>query len=323
MPTTLPSLTRSIDDYFVSTWYEIRPTAVDQILDAIVMWAALKDFGCMTTQVGGEYITRTVRYGEATTKAVVKGDVLNDGEPELETMARWTWRYLSSHVQRSAIDDQKNNGKNKIKSLVATRLQAAKEAMEQDYEAKLLQAEVTAETGKEIQGFNDIVPAYANRATGTYGAISRANTWWQPKYKQLTAPYDVNLLTDMKNLYNTVHNNQTPPNLIITDQTLFELYEDFALDASQIVKSNGNKLADLGFEVLMFKGKPMIWTPNITANNMLFMNMKYVELVYDPQMWFDMTEWKAIPKQLERIAHIISACNLISSQLRRHGRLYA
>jgi len=318
----IPSLTRTIDDYFVSTWYEIRPEAVDNILDALVVWVALREKGCFKTQVGGQYITRTVRYGEASTKAVTKGDTFEQGEPSLETMAMWTWRYLSSHVQRSIFDDQKNNGKFKIKSYVGTRLQAAREALEQQYEADVLRAVVTAETGKNIQGLNDIVPAYGSRATGTYGKISRSNAWWVPKYKATTAPIAVNLVSDMKNLFNTIANGKEGPNLIISDQGLFEIYEDFALDMSQIVKNSGSQMADLGFDVLKFKGQDMIWTSNMTSNNMLFLNTNYIDVVYDPQLWFDMTEWKPIALQGERIAHILSAMNIVSDQLRRHGRLY-
>ena len=36
--TTLPSLTRTIDDAFLTTWFEIREEAIDNILDATVIW---------------------------------------------------------------------------------------------------------------------------------------------------------------------------------------------------------------------------------------------------------------------------------------------
>lgn len=319
----LPSLTKTIDDYFLSTWYEIRPEAIDNILKATPVWAALKAAGCMTSQVGGEYITRTVKYATSgVTKEIAKGDTLGQGEPELETMAMWTWRYLSTHVQRSLLDDQKNNGKFKIKSLVQTRLQDANDTLVQKYETEALKAIVTDETGKGIQGLNDLLPSYANRATGTYGKISRSNTWWQANYKQLTTPIAVNLVSDMNNLYNTCYNGQTPPNLILTTQALYETYSDFALDMSQIVKDTGGQLVDLGFEVQRFRGKPMIWSPNVTAGDMMFLNTKFIEVVYDPNLWFDMTEWKVLPLQTERIAHIICACNIVGAQPRRHGLLY-
>ena len=322
MATTLPEMTRRIDDAFVHTWYEIRPTAIDNILNATPVMAALRSMGCFKSQVGGEYITRTIRYGIKTATAIRKGSVLAQGEDPIETMARWTWRYFASHVQRSLIDDQKNAGTAKIKSLVETKTAAARDALTQKMEGQFLAAEVTDETGDEFQGLNDIIPAFANRATGTFGALARSNAWWVPKYKATTAPIPVNLLDDMKNLYNTIGDNIEPPNLIIFDQGLFETYEDYALDASQIIKDAATKLADLGFTVLRFKGVPIIWTSNMTANNGLFLNTKYIDVVYDPNVWFDSTGWKPIPLQLERIMHIINTMNTVCSSLRRQGRLY-
>ena len=98
-----------------------------------------------------------------------------------------------------------------------------------------------------------------------------------------------------------------------------EIYEDFALDRTQIVK--GGRLADLGYEELKFKGKSLVWSDNVTAGTMLFLNTEFIEVVYDPEVWFEMTAWKPIPLQTERIAHIICTMNLICTQLRRQGWL--
>ena len=322
MATTLPTLTRTIDQIFTSSWYEIRAEVIDNILDATPVTAALRGAGCFKPQKGGLFITRTVRYGTETSTAVSKGDTLSQGEPELDTMGRWTWRNLAVHVQRSLFDDQQNSGPSMIKSLVSARLEAAKDSLSQKIESQLLGTAVTGETGKEFQGLNDLVIAYASRATGTYGKIARTNTWWRPQYKDCTDPYSVTLLSDMKNLYNTVGANMELPNLLLTTQTLFEAYEDYALDQSQIIKDAGTRMADLGFDVLRFKGKPLIWSANVTAGDMMMLNTKYIDVVYDPNLWFDATGWKPIPLQTERIMHIICTLNVVSSQLRRQGLLY-
>jgi len=325
---TLPELTRQVDDAFTETWYEIRPDAIDNILDATVVWAALKGLGCLKTQVGGEFITRTIAYGTESAIEVEKGDVLSQGEPELETVAMWNWRYTSSHVQRSLFDDQKNAGKSKIKDYKAKRLKAARRSLVDLYETNLFRDIDTTETvavHKGNAGLNDVIAPYASYATGTHGKIERSNTWWQNKYKALTLPIAVNLLSDMRNLFNTVQANQEPPNLIITDQTLFEMYEDFGVDAIQIIKDESSRLVDLGFTVQRFKGKPMIWTDNVqisSASQMLFLTTEFIEIVYDPNMWFDMTNWKDIPLQATRIAHILSAMQMIGTQPRKQGRLY-
>lgn len=340
MATTLPSWTRALDNQFVETWYTIRPEAIDNILLATVVWAFLKEKGCFKPQRGGDTITRTIKYAVGVTPdAVSKGDTLPMGVVETETMARWTFRNLVANVQRDTITDRENAGKDKIKDYVAKRLKEARDALMQRYETDVLRAVTTDESGKNIQSLRDILPAYASAATGTYGAINRpatyaqiaatngvyapatGNTWWGPKYKQMTTPFEVNLVSDMKILYNSVHNNQEPPTCLMCDQGTFELYEEFGVDKVQIVKDAGSMLVDLGFEVLRFKGKPMFWSPNIAASNVLMYNTNHVECVYDPGLWFDSTGWKEIPNQMDRVMHIMSAMNIITEQPRRHGNL--
>lgn len=336
MATTLPQLSETLDNAFLHTWYQIRPQATDNILNGTPVMAWLKEKGCFKKQVGGRYITRTVFYDYPTPTAVVKGDSLGQGEMETETMGVWTWRYIATPIQRSLFDDQQNAGPDKIRDYVATKLQRARSGFSQKHESDFLGTTVTAETGKAMQGLNDIVPIVGDRASGTYGKIARpttfasdlptvGNTWWTPKYKQITGPIDVTLVSDMKTMFNTVQNNQEPADGLITDQTTYELYEEFGVDAAQIMMNGTTKkILDLGFEALQFKGATMLWTPNATASNIMFLNSAYIDVVYDPNMWAAMTPWKDTSggTTAERIAHILSAITAVSDQLRRHGRLY-
>jgi len=338
MATTLPTYTRTLDDAFVSTWYEIREDAIDNILNATPVWNVLFNSGAFTEQVGGEIITRTIAYGEIAPEQVKKGHVMTPSEPKLDTLAHWDWRYIASNIQRSTFTDQKNNGPSKIKDYVGRRITAARDGLEQQYETDIWAAFVSAEGGDGISSLNDMIPLVTNRTSGTYGKIARpssytdntlgvdipdgGNEWWGPSYYEgVWATVDVDLLTDMKKLYNGIHLNQDAPNLIIMDQTMFEYYEDFAIDISQIIKDETTRLADMGFEVLRFKGKPVIYSSNITDKNALFLNTDWIEVVYDPQLWFDMTDWKPQAFEFDRAAQIVCAANMISTQLRRHGRL--
>lgn len=337
MATTLPTYLRTLDDDFVNTWYEIREEAIDNILNATPIWNVLLNAGSFDEQVGGEIITRTIRYGEITPEQVRKGHVMTPSEPKLETLAIWDWRYLASNIQRSVFTDQKNNGPSKIKDYVGGRITAARDGLEQKFETDLWGAFTSGEGGDGIASLNDMVPLITNRTTSTYGKIARpssyatsngvaspdaGNTWWGSKYVAGTwATVDVDLLTDMKLMYNAIHQNQSAPNLIVMDQIMFEHYEDFAIDISQIIKDETTRLADLGFEVLRFKGKPVIYAAGITDQNALFLNTDWIEFVYDPQLWFDMTDWKPQAFEFDRAAQILCAGNLITTQPRRHGRL--
>ena len=336
---SLPTLVRTIDDAFTHTWYEIRAEAIDNILDANVVTAALRAKGCFTPQTGGEYITRTIRYGEKSTKNVKKGDTLSHGETQLKTMARWEWKYISAHIQRSLQDDQKNQGKFKIASLVEDRIQAAKEALDDTIETTLMTLPLAAAGGtaaevkamrleRDPNSLYNFMPggtdqgatsAYGASDDYTFGEIGLDNAWWQAQYLTASIPHAINLLDQMKNHYNTIGENKAYPDLIITNQTLFESYENYALDMSQIVKDNGTKLADLGYEVLKFKGKDMVWTAKVATNLVLMLNTDFIEIVYDPSVWFDMGEWKHTQLQAERIAHIFATMQVICTQPRRQG----
>ena len=141
MATTLPTLTRTLDDDFMNTWYEIRAMIEDQVTSATVLWAALKFYGCLTPQEGGEYITRSIRYGQASTQRFSKGKVLTQRVVKLDTMARWDWKYFLVDVNRSLVDDLKNAGPFKIKDYLTARMEAARDALIQDAETYLTQWE--------------------------------------------------------------------------------------------------------------------------------------------------------------------------------------
>ena len=348
---SLPTLTRTIDDAFTHTWYEIRAEAIDNILDANVLTAAFRDRGMFKTQIGGEFITRTIRYGTKTAQTIQKGDTLSSGEDEITTMARWDWKYMEAHIQRSLQDDQKNSGKFQIKSFVDTKIMAAKDALDTLVESTFLEdpgtdanttggmndAEIKAmRATRDVNSLYNMMPGaegtnntenvtadaqFDGNSAYEFGNIGLDNSWWRANYKSATAPMALNLLSDMKNLYNTCTKGLESPNLILMDQDLFEAYEDFALDMTQIVQNTGSHLADLGYDVLKYKGKDVVWTPGMTDNRCLMLNTNYIEVVYDPNVWFDMTEWKVAQLQLERIAHIVSTMQLIGTQPRRNGWL--
>ncbi|MHA2064914.1 MAG: phage major capsid protein [Candidatus Thorarchaeota archaeon] len=350
MPVTLPSLTRTIDDDFTNTWYEIRPDVVDNILDATILWMALKDFGCLTPQVGGEYVTRTVGYGEKSTQRIQKGTVLTQSAPDLDTMGIWNWRYFVVDINRSTIDDAKNAGKFRIKSYLARRLEAARNAIVQDLETYVHQWGAYYSGVAQPNGLYDICPANtAETAVGagsasdsqqsgtSNGGISRAdgNEWWTnwcafdgatedttDREVATNASYTVNLLPDMRHFFNLISANQESPNFIICDQNMYEAYEDEASDRQQIVRNAFTKQAvDLGFEAQTFKGATFTYSGKLAGSLHLFMlNMNHIEFVYDPNLWFDMTDWKDTANQLERVAYIVCMTpGLITDQPRRHG----
>jgi hypothetical protein len=346
---TLPSLTRSIDDDFVNTWYEIRDMVIDQVLNATILWAALKTFGCLTAEDGGEYITRTVRYGQPSTQRFSKGSTLTQTPVKLDTMARWDWRFFLVDVNRSLVDDMKNSGPYRIKSYLTARLEAARDALEQDLDTYLFQWGAYYSGDAQPNGLYDIVCNYTaesavgdgsasdSQASGTSnGNIDRSNNFWKNwvAYNDASAsdttkiagatnePYSLNLVPDLRHIYNKVNASQEPPNLILMDQDIYEAYEDEVVDKLQIVRNAFTRLAgDLGFEAITYKGATMSYSSKLASTKHVFLlNMNHIELPYDQKAWFDPVNWKETTNQLESVMYIVCMTpGLITAQPRRHG----
>lgn len=331
---TLPTFTRVIDQAFTDTFFDIQSEVTDQILLQTPVAAVLKMSGCFKPKVGGKLISRTVGYGVKTAIDLELGDTLTSAQTELDTEAFWTFKKFGVAIQRDTFTDRENQGEDAIKDYVQRQMEAAVDAAGQRFEALLLGAYKALETGKTMQGLNDMIPpGTVSRSTNLYGGIARpttfandlptvGNTWWSPRYLQFVAPVEVNLETNMRALYNSISENTAPPDQIITTKALFEIYEEFASERSQIVMGKDTGLANLGFDELFFKGKSITWSPNMTAGNMLMINTAFIDVVYDPTLWFSMGDWVPEIGTERRQASLLCAGNLISDQLRRHGRLY-
>ncbi len=354
---TLPSLTETIDDTFMNTWYEIRSDMIDNVLESNVFWLALREFGCLKSQVGGRFITRSIGYGQKTTQRFQKGSVLDQSIVPADTMGIWQWRFFLTDVNRTYIDDRVNSGPLQIKSYLARRLEVAREALTTDIEKYAMQWGGAYDAPLQMNGLWNINPstvtqtAAANafsdtennspvQATGTdNGNISRAggNTWWRNWVMAaasqvdstkiagaVTNPYSLNLVPDMDHLFNCISANRESPNFILTEQNIYEAYTDEVRDKYQIVRNGFSELAqDLGFETVTYRGATMTWTPWLAGSYCThFLNMNHIDVVYHPNAWFDMDDWKETASQLERVAYIVCmTTGLLTAQPRRHGVL--
>ncbi len=335
----IPTLSETLNTEFTNTWYEIRAEAVDAILDATPITALLRMKGVFTPQVGGRKIERTIRYGQKTAFVFDKGDVLPVTEEELTTVAFFDWAYFGVPITRSFQDDQQNQGQFQIANYLTKRLSAAQDELARKLEV-IIMAEVIHAGGKEPLSLFDYIPDtsspdyFDGTSTYTYGGINRDNLYWEHEDFTATSgsstvnqngiktgPASLTMLDDMTNAYNTTGKQLQTPDVIITTQTLFEVYEAFAVSKEQLIRDDTTKMADLGFEVLRFKGKPLTWSANMTSSQMLMITTKFLNIVFDPTAWFDMTSWERPERQLEQVAYILSAMQIVGENPRFNARI--
>lgn len=312
------TLSEALDNLYTTTWLHMKKEAVDQIFDATPFWFWLRDKGKLVTKIGGRKILEPLIYAKNDdVKFIAKGGTVALNDREFLTDAVWDWKYLVAPLVRFGVDDQQNRGKMRIMSFIDAKLQNAQNSLVDTLETTLAAA---AASGDEFDGLQHLVQDDPTSSTVVGGINQSTYSWWQNKQIDATGNSFATLgVGEMRTLLNNCSQNRggDKPDIILSGQTPYEYYEEVAYDKYEV---QNTKLAELGFDTQTFKGIPMIWSPAIAATRMYFLNTKYLSFTYDPGMFFDMTEWKAIPEQVnDRAAQIATACTLTTNRRRAMG----
>lgn len=306
------SWTQAIDNMFTTTWANRKTAAIEQayLKTPFIFW--LKQKGRVEEQRGYTRIEIPLEYGKnETTKWLKKGGTMPMTEGELFTMCFESWKYVATSIIRYGTEDQQNRGSARIIDYVARKINAAERALWDDFE-RVAFADGTGDG--EPNGLQNLIAAAPT--TGTVHGLDRATySWWRNQTKTASGAASVYLISDMRNMFNNITkyaNSESKDIFMMTDQTTYEAYEDLMLEMKQFYNQ---ELLDAGFDNLIYKKRPIMWAPSAPAAKMYFINPNYIKLMIDPDYFMDMTDWKAIPDQVnDKVAQIVCAMNLITTR---------
>lgn len=315
------SLTEVLDNLYTTTWKEIKDSLTDNIFTSTPFFAMMQKAGRIMDQAGGRQIEFPVSYAKNDRGAwLVKGSTMDMNDQEFMTESYWTWKYYAVPIVRFGTDDQKNRGKMQILNYVQEKIDNAKDTIEDAFETQLFAASATANA---FEGLQTLVADDPTAAVTVGGIPQNTETWWQNKKDTLASTsFATSGVDKMRSMVNTLATNKrmNRPDFIMCGQDPFEYYEDAVLGKFQFENKD---LADLGFESLTFKGIPLSWSPSC-GDRMYFLNTRFLKLVKDPGLFMDMTEWKAIPNQVnDRVAQIVSAITLVTNRRRVQGVIFS
>jgi hypothetical protein len=318
-----PSFTQALDDLYTTTWQKRLPGVFDNIFQSAAFWYWLKDKGKIRPMRGGRFLEVNLQYGKnTTTQWITRGGTVAMNDFKFLTVGQYNWRYLVANILRFWIDEQQNSSDSKIVDWVNAKLDNTEEALVDNLESALTGGAGSATN--QIDGLQFLVPDAANVASASFnagGIDPSVYTWWQNQAITMAGlSFAINGIANMRHLLNLCMNNRRmdAPDIILSDMLSYEYYEDAVLPMLRI---GNTKLADAGFENQTFKRIPMVWTPAITAR-MYFLNTRFIEFIYDPSAFFDMTDWKPIPDQVDdRAAQVKLACSFVTSRRRVLGVL--
>ena len=317
--------TKVIDTLYSSTWDAmIEKGATDNIYQATPFMNWLFRGGNIKDQVGGKKLQYRLKYGKNTTvTSIGRGGTVSLAKDETVTLGESDWKNVVGNCTRYMVDEQNNAGTAKLADMVAEDLEDLKLAMEDAFENMLTIGDGTGNEGKDTDG---LVNWIAKVPTNTVGGIDASvHTWWQNKVKASTGIASMTLLDDVRNLVNTCSRgkgDKDTPDLGITSQMVFELFQSALLAIYTIVPSDKNIL----FPNVTFGQLNTMWSPSCDAieDELRVINSRYCKWIKDPRYHFSLGDWKEPPNQVrDRVAQCLTVGNLIFTNRAKQGLLHS
>lgn len=312
----VPTRTEVLDDLYTTTWNNRKKDTTDQIFTATPLTNELfKRGGIQLNGTGGRFLEIPLSYAKnETVKSIGRGDTISLSETKFLTVAQFQWKWLAGSIIRYFTDDTQNKSVQQHINLANSKIDNLRDSLVDLIETMLF-GDGTGNGSKDFDGLGNLVDATPTVAR-TVGNIPQTTyTWWQNRQKTATGAASVYLLSDMRNLANTASEGKTRmlPNILVTTQTVAELFDDEVLEQRMII--NVKDGADPESMSTAWKGIPLLWSSQCPSGRMYMLNSKYCGINIDPDVNFDMTDWKAIPNQVnDRVAQIALKGNFISSR---------
>ncbi|MBU1956041.1 MAG: phage major capsid protein [Candidatus Margulisbacteria bacterium] len=320
----VPQATIDLDTLYSATWDALLETkAIDLVYEATPLTYFLLKAGNIRSQVGGTNINVRLMYGKNTTTRFLRiGDQMSVEKAEIITQASYDWKYGGTNIVRHWQHDQQNAGKSQIADMVLDDINNAKASLMDILEEKLIAGDGTGDDGRDPDGLQNIVSVTPN--VGVVGNLDAAiYPWWRNRLK--VSGGIGKLLTDTANLINTCSRGGAGdtvgvdrPNLAITDQTTYELYQQELVNMYKLVPTDVN----IPFPNVGYFGMPIMWSAasDVNKGELRLLNTKYLRMVADPTYQFAMTDWKQSSDVInDRMAQIMLVFNLICSNRPKQG----
>ncbi len=315
----VPSRTEVLDDLYTTTWNNRAASVTDQIFDAIPLYSELKKRGGIKLDgQGGRYLEIPLAYAKnETVTSIGKGDTVSISDSKFLTVAQYEWKFFAGSIVRYFTDEAKNKSTQVHLNWINQKINNLRDSMADKMEEYLF-SDGSGNSSKDPNGLDLLVNT---AGTGTVGNINSSTyTWWQNRTKTATGVASVYLLSDMRNLANTISEGQTRklPDVIVTTQTVAELFDDEVLEQRQITNLGTNDPEGRASSV--WKGIPLLWSSRCPSGRMYMLRSENIGLNIDPDINFSMTDWKAIPNQVnDRVAQVVTKLELITNRRKSLG----
>ncbi len=240
--------------------------------------------GRIKTVDGGRTIVQELEYAENSTFKRYSGyELLNIAASDTFTAAEFNYAQAMVAITISGLEQLQNSGKEQIIDLLEARIGNAERTLKNNISTDCY-SDGTADSGKQIGGLQSLVADLPT--SGTVGGIDRATwTFWRNQfYRGVTdggaAVSASNIQKYMNQLYLRCARGTDRTNLIIADNTYFDLYWQ-SLQAIQRINQADNGAA--GFMQLKYLDADVVFDGGYQGTSggspsahMYFLNTDYI-----------------------------------------------
>lgn len=222
------------------------------------------------------------------------------------TTAQFRRAFYAEPIKILHTEEVDAGGERALFDLAAHKMRQAKKRLENKIAAHLWS---TSSVTNGIQGIPLAIST--TPTTGTFGLDRSVYTDWRNKATGSFGSFGSNLgKLDTMSLDVTAA-GADDWDWIVTDKATFLLFKEEArtylqINAGAPVTASGKRLAEFGFSVVEYEGKPVIWDRNCPSGYLYFMNNDAIKLAVIPGEEFAMTDFVPLHAsgQQGRIAYL-------------------
>lgn len=340
------TITDQMTALLTTTLRRFLPTLSDQLFKATPFYAWIDAKGRKKTQNGSHEIVVPLLYGPAPSlKWYSYWDTFSVEPAEGISAAKYGWHQLIGNVPVSRREMRENSGEYRLLNLVGEKVTQLKKTLRQEMANVLFAGNTGSPAGytaaftddsKQLQSLNyfiptelagtpTVAPTFAPATYGSPGGIDASTwTWWKSQwaacnYTGITAQI---MHAAMANMYHTCADGSDTPDLILTTQEVFELYENLMIGNQRYIDT---KMGELGFDNIRFYNTTMMYDKYLQATlagdraPMYFINSDNLWLVVDSQTDFVSTPFERLYGQDGVYSSILWMGTLVCNERRGLG----
>lgn len=266
----------------------------DQIFADSVLFTRL-DRKNKVSKRGGDTITERVILGRnPNVGSYARYDLLNTDETEAFGRAEWQWKHYYALISLPVTDIARNAGPEQLFSIIEAESTLARDTLTESITTDVY-GDGTGNGGKNIDGLLNGLDDGSLYAT--YAGINRATyTGWAGNYFGNSGVGRAPSFALLNRSLSSTLTKKGAANFGISTSNVVDRIQENLINAKEYI-THDEEDAKLGFENIMFRGRPIYKDEACPAGRLFWLNDNFMKLVVHSDYDFEFEKFIPIPNQ--------------------------